>query len=45
VVSVEGDAISKAVKEHPQGLNPVTIVCATDRPCMRIDRSTEYGVK
>ncbi len=45
VVSVEGDAISKAVKAHPQGLTEVTIVCATDKPCMRIYRSTEYGVK
>jgi 4-amino-4-deoxy-L-arabinose transferase-like glycosyltransferase len=45
VVSVEGDAISHAVKEHPQGLTEVTIVCATDKPCMRIYRSTEYGGK
>jgi hypothetical protein len=45
VVSVEGDAISKAVKDHPQGLTEVTIVCATDKPCMRVYRSTEYGAK
>lgn len=45
IVSVEGDAISKLVKQHPQGLTEQTIVCATGKPCMRIYRSTEYKAR
>jgi len=45
VVSVDGDAISQAVKLHPEGLQELSIVCTTKMPCLRIYRSEKYGAK
>jgi hypothetical protein len=45
VVSTEGDAISKMIKEHPQGLTEVSILCTTGKPCVRVYRSDSYGAK
>jgi hypothetical protein len=42
VVALEGDAISKAVAEHPGGLNELTILCSTGQPCARIYQSQRY---
>lgn len=43
VVAFAGDAVSKAVAEHPEGLDELTILCGTGQPCARIYRSTEWG--
>ncbi len=42
VVSVGDDAISQAVKAHPEGLNELTILCTTNQPCVRIYESDRY---
>jgi len=43
IVSAEGDGISKAIAEHPQGLTEMSIVCTTGHPCVRVYRSDVYG--
>ena len=43
VVSFEGDAVWKAVEEHPEGLEELTIVCGTGQPCARVYQSEHYG--
>jgi hypothetical protein len=45
VIAVDGDAISKMVQEHPQGLTEVSISCSTTRPCVRFYRSDEYKAR
>jgi hypothetical protein len=42
VVALEGDAVAKAVAEHPGGLDELTILCSTGQPCARIYRSQRY---
>ncbi len=36
VVAIDGDAVAKAVAEHPQGLDLKTVICSTDQQCARI---------
>ena len=36
VIAIEGDPVSKAVAEHPEGLTELTILCTTGQPCARI---------
>jgi hypothetical protein len=43
VVSFEGDAVSKAVEEHPEGLQELTILCGTGQPCARVYQSERYS--
>jgi hypothetical protein len=42
VVALEGDAVAKAVAEHPDGLSELTILCSTGQPCARIYQSQRY---
>jgi hypothetical protein len=39
VVAIDGDAVSQAVQNHPQGLQLVNVVCSTGQPCAHIYRS------
>ena len=43
VVSFEGDTVWKAVEEHPEGLEELTIVCGTGQPCARVYQSEHYA--
>jgi hypothetical protein len=43
VVALAGDAVSKAVEEHPEGLQELTILCGTGQPCARIYQSEHYA--
>jgi len=43
VVSFEGDAVSKAVEEHPEELQELTILCSTGQPCARVYQSESYA--
>jgi len=43
IVALEGDAVSKAVAAHPDGLQELTILCGTGQPCARIYQSQRYG--
>jgi hypothetical protein len=36
VVAIDGDAVEKAVKEHPEGLTLLAVICSTDQQCARI---------
>jgi hypothetical protein len=36
VVAIDGDAVAKAVKAHPDGLVLMTLICSTDQQCARI---------
>lgn len=40
VIAAEGDAVTKAVAAHPEGLTLTDIVCSSGQPCVRIYRST-----
>ncbi len=43
VIATDGDAISKAVAEHPAGLIEESIISSTNRPSVHIYRSIVYG--
>jgi hypothetical protein len=43
VVAIAGDAVSKAVAEHPEGLTELTVLCTTGQPCARIYQSDRFG--
>jgi hypothetical protein len=43
VVALEGDAVAKAVEEHPEGLQELTILCGTGQPCARVYQSEQFG--
>jgi hypothetical protein len=43
VVALEGDAVAKAVEEHPEGLQELTILCGTGQPCARVYQSESYA--
>lgn len=45
VVALEGDAVQKAVAEHPEGLEELTILCGTGQPCARIYQSKVFGFR
>jgi hypothetical protein len=42
VIAIAGDPVSKAVAEHPEGLQELTILCTTGQPCARIYQSTRF---
>ena len=42
VITIAGDAVSKAVAEHPEGLQELSITCTTGQPCARIYQSERY---
>ncbi len=42
VVAVAGDAVSQAVKAHPEGLTELTILCSSGWPCVRLYESDRY---
>jgi hypothetical protein len=43
VVAMEGDAVAKAVEQHPEGLQELTILCSTGQPCARIYQSEHFA--
>ena len=43
IVATDGDELSRAIVDHPSGLVNESIVCSTNRPCVRIWRSAVYG--
>jgi hypothetical protein len=45
VISFEGDAVSKAVARHPEGLQELTILCGTGQPCARVYQSDRYSTE
>jgi 4-amino-4-deoxy-L-arabinose transferase-like glycosyltransferase len=46
IVAVDGDEISKAIEAHPEGVGePVTIVCTSGKPCLRVYVSKDYASK
>ncbi len=45
VIAMQGDVVSKAVAEHPGGLEEIDILCTTGQPCARIYRSAAYNAQ
>ena len=43
VVAIDGDAVSKAVKEHPEGLELLTQIRSTDQPAAQIYLSRKWA--
>ena len=43
VVAIAGDPVDAAVKEHPENLTELTVLCTTGQPCARIYKSDVWG--
>jgi len=43
VVAIAGDPVDKAVKEHPENLTELTVLCTTGQPCARIYKSDVWA--
>ena len=43
VIALAGDEVSKAVQQHPEGLQELTIMCSTGPPCARIYQSLRFA--
>jgi hypothetical protein len=43
VIAIVGDPVDEAVKEHPQGLNEVEVVCAMGQPCAKVYTSSRWN--
>jgi hypothetical protein len=44
VVAIDGDPVAEAVRDHPQHLQLLFLICSTGQPCARIYRSTQRAV-
>jgi hypothetical protein len=42
VVAIDGDPVAKAVKERPEGLSEMVVLCSTGQPCARVYRSERF---
>lgn len=45
VLAADKDAVTQAVKAHPDGLTLINIVCSTGQPCVRFYQSSQYHPK
>ena len=43
IVTTDGDQLSKVLGSHPSGLVNESIICSSNKPCVRIWRSEVYG--
>jgi hypothetical protein len=43
VVAFDGDVVAQAVKDHPDGLKEMNVICSMGQPCARIYRSDWSG--
>ncbi len=42
VVAIENDPVAKAVKEHPEGLTELAVLCTTGQSCARVYKSSHF---
>jgi hypothetical protein len=42
IIAIAGDPVSTAVKQHPESLTELSVLCTTGQPCARIFRSDLY---
>lgn len=42
VVALDGDPVAEAVRNHPQHLDLLSVICSTGQPCARLYRSTAH---
>jgi hypothetical protein len=42
VIAIDGDPVTAAVKEHPEGLTELTVLCTTGQSCARVYRSDRF---
>jgi hypothetical protein len=42
IIAIDKDPVSAAVKQHPEGLTELSVLCTTGQPCARIFRSDIY---
>ncbi len=42
VVAIDGDPVAAAVKERPEGLSELVVLCSTGQPCARVYRSERF---
>lgn len=42
IIAIDGDPVAKAVKEHPEGLAEIEVICTTGQGCARFYRSDVY---
>jgi hypothetical protein len=42
VIAIGDDAVSQAVKAHPEGLQEIDVLCTSDQPCARVYQSVVW---
>lgn len=42
VVAITGDPVADAVKQHPEGLSELVVLCTTGQPCARVYKSDRF---
>ncbi|WP_235011683.1 glycosyltransferase family protein [Bryocella elongata] len=42
VIAIGNDRVAQAVKEHPQGLTEISVVCTSGQPCAKVYQSTTW---
>jgi hypothetical protein len=42
VIAMEGDPVASAVREHPEGLTEMEVICTTGQPCARLYKSSRW---
>jgi hypothetical protein len=45
VIAIDGDRVAKAVREHPQGLQELGVICTSGQPCARLYESTVWKAR
>jgi hypothetical protein len=43
VIAIAGDPVAKAVKEHPEGLKELSVICTSGQPCARVYTSEMWN--
>jgi len=42
VIAIDGDEVAQAVAAHPEGLQEISVVCATEQPCAKVYQSVVW---
>jgi hypothetical protein len=42
VIAIDGDPVTKAVAEHPEGLTELSVLCTTGQGCARVYKSDQF---
>jgi hypothetical protein len=43
VIAFDGDPVSQAIREHPQDLSVINVICSTGQPCAHVYHSQKFA--